>query len=92
MAFSPTFAPKLTGSTTSDPANITAGSVLAHTFTAAGAKTDNSMVLVNMPSLEANLCIVGARVSAANTIEVRIYNPTVGAINPASQEIRWMIF
>jgi len=92
MAFSPTFSPKLTGSTTSDLANIAAGTILAHTFTAPGAKTDNSMVFITMPSLETNLGIVGARVSAANTIEVRIFNPTAGAINPASQEIRWMIF
>ena len=92
MAFLPTFSPKLTGSTTSDPANITAGAVLAHTFTAPGAKTTNTLVVGNMPSLEADLCIVGWRVSAANTIEVRIYNPTGGAINPASQEIRWMVF
>lgn len=92
MAYGPNLTLKASGSVTSDPANITAGSVVAHTFTATGAKTDNSLVVVNMPSLENNVCIVGARVTAANTIEVRLYNPTGGAINPASQEIRWAIF
>lgn len=92
MAFVATFSPKAFGSTTSDPANITAGAVLAHTFTAPGVSTANTLVIGSMPSLETNLCIVGWRVSAANTIEVRIYNPTAGAINPASQEIRWMVF
>lgn len=92
MAYGPTLTLKASGSVTSDPASIGAGLVVAHTFTATGAKTDNSLVVVNMPSLETNVCIVGARVTAANTIEVRLYNPTAGAINPASQEIRWAIF
>jgi len=92
MAFAPPIAVKASGYTTTNPANITAGTVLAHTFTAPGAKTDNSLVIGNFPSLEANVSVVGWRVSAANTIEVRLYNPTGVDINPGSQEVRWMIF
>lgn len=86
------FAVRSSGKTTTNPANITAGTVLAHTFSAPGATTVNGGVVVNFPSLETNVCQVGARVTAAGTIEVRLYNPTGGDINPASQDVIWAVF
>lgn len=75
---------KISGQITTDPANISAASVLKHSMTIPGVKVGD-VVFVQAPSLENNLSLGDAYVSAANTVIVRIINPTAGAINPASQ-------
>lgn len=78
------------GSVTSDPANIAAATSLDHSLTISGV-LPGDLVFVTAPSLEANLTLGQAWVSAANTVKVRICNPTVGAINPASQAFNYWI-
>jgi hypothetical protein len=69
---------------TVDPANILANTTLALSLTVPGA-IPGQVFLVKADSLEANLAIGGAYCATAGTVVVRIVNPTVGAINPASQ-------
>ena len=84
------FGIKKFGSVTSDPANITAATVLEHTLTIPGVQPGD-LVFVTAPSLEANLIMSEPWVTAANTVKVRIANPTAGAINPASQTFNYWI-
>lgn len=84
------FGIKKFGSVTSDPANITAATSLDHSLTIPGV-LPGDLVFVTAPSLEANLTMSMAWVSAANTVKVRICNPTAGAINPASQTFNYWI-
>lgn len=79
------------GTITADPGNILAATSLELTLTISGARVGD-MVIINAPSLEANLNLGPAWVSATNTVKVRITNPTVGAIDPASQSFNyWLI-
>jgi hypothetical protein len=71
-------------SVTHNPASVGAGLVTEETITVTGAATGDR-VLINAPSLEANLVISSAYVSAADTVKFRLYNPTGAPIDPASQ-------
>jgi len=78
-------------SVTHDPANILAGAVNEETITVTGAVT-GGRVIVSAPSLEANVVLSNEIVSAADTVKFRLFNPTGGAINPASQSFLVTIF
>lgn len=67
----------------STPANSTA----SHTFTVSGLSTAD-IVFVNKPSYTAGLAVVGARVSAKDTLVLTTINSTAGAINPAAETYR----
>jgi hypothetical protein len=56
------------------------------TVTVAGLRPD-MVPVVNMPSLEAGLLFVSAQIKADNTLTITLFNGTVAAINPASQQI-----
>jgi hypothetical protein len=79
-------------------ANITVdlGSVAANTSeeettTVAGLTTD-MMVFVNKPSLDAGIGIVGARVSAADTLVLTVMNSTAGAVDASSETYKLFWF
>jgi hypothetical protein len=67
-----------------DPASIASATANEITQTVNGL-TLGFPVTVWGPSLEANVSITNAYCSAANTLVFRLSNPTVGAIDPASQ-------
>lgn len=87
----PCLSAKRSGFVTSNPASIPSATSLEHTLTIPGAKVGD-FPLVIAPSLEANLTLGAAYVSAVNTVKIRICNPTVAAIDPASQAFYYMIF
>jgi hypothetical protein len=67
-----------------DPVTLSFGSVATvstdtATASVTGLKTTD-VVTVNAQNLPANLGVVDARVSAADTLEVRLMNPTAGGI------------
>ena len=68
---------------TLDPSSVAATTVADQTFTLVGLSTD-MFVWVSPPSLDAGLLISYARVSATDTLQIRFYNTTGGAIDPAS--------
>lgn len=72
------------GPITADPDNILAATVGTVSLTVPGSTPDMHFI-VSAPSLEANLAVGGAYCTTAGTVVLRIVNPTVGAINPASQ-------
>jgi len=47
------------------------------------------MVIVSKPTAQAGLGVVGARVSAANTLSITFNNPTVAGITATAEE-KWL--
>jgi hypothetical protein len=77
--------PKRTWAVTVDPGNITAGTTVATDVTLKGLRP--GMVLVfDLPALEAGL-IPSLRVKAKDTAELRLFNSTGSAVNPAAQTL-----
>jgi hypothetical protein len=70
-----------------DFGSIAAGATAELTISVTGAAVGDSVHLGTPASLEAGLIVV-ARVSAADTVKVRVYNSTSGAIDPASGNFR----
>lgn len=70
---------------TLDPASVAANSESLQTFTIEGLSL-NDLVIVNKPSNTANIWIVQAYVSAADTLAIKFYNNSGGAIDPASED------
>lgn len=79
--------PQFAQQVTLDPSSINANSVSVETFTVTGVTLD-TMYRADGLSLEAGLFILGARPTAANTLELSIWNSTNAAVNPASQTFR----
>jgi hypothetical protein len=72
------------------PVSVAAGTTAEQTFTVPGVTFINSVpgsVLLNKPSQQAGLSIVGCRVNAANTIGITFQNNTAAAILPTANEI-----
>lgn len=67
-----------------DPASVAANTTARQTFTVAGLKVTD-FVQVSKPTLNAGLGVVGATVSAANTLAITFVNATAGAIDAASE-------
>jgi hypothetical protein len=65
------------------PASVAAATVAEQTFTVTGLTTADK-VIVNPPAIANATGIVGARVSAADTLAIRFVNPTAGALTPTS--------
>lgn len=58
------------------------------TLTVAGVDPTTDECLAVVPqagAMEAGVAIVACRVSAANTVAVKLVNPTAGAVDPASR-------
>jgi len=73
----------LTGSAVIDFPSIAAGLVVEDTITVTGANVGDAVSLGVPSTVDTNLMWSGY-VSAADTVTVRLYNPTAGAIDPAS--------
>lgn len=76
--------PQIVAKVTSNPASISAASVLAHSLTVAEARPGMHFI-VTAPDLEANVAVGGAYCSTKGTVVVRLVNPTAAPIDPASQ-------
>lgn len=70
---------------TNDPADRAANSTADLSLTVTGALTTDEVLNVFAPALESGLVLSNARVSAADTVTVRLANVTSGAINAAEQ-------
>ena len=75
---------------TQNPADVIAGAVNTESFTVTGVQPDH-WIQVMAPSLEAGLVLCQAWCDVANTVKVRIANPTVNPITTASQVFYFMI-
>lgn len=71
-------------SSTINPAAVAAATSAEQTFTVAGLKLGDT-VFVNKPTATAGVGIVGARVSATDTLALTFMNATAGSLDPASE-------
>lgn len=71
---------------TLSPTAVTANETAEQTFTVAGVNVGD-VVFVNKPTAQAGLGIVGARVSAANTVGITFSNNTGSSITPTASEV-----
>lgn len=94
MAVTTAITPIAAFDTTVNPASVAAGANgTDQTFTVTGYGLNTShMILVAFPSLEADLVFCNAHVSANDTIKVRFCNQSAGAIDPASQTMKVLVF
>jgi hypothetical protein len=72
-------------SVTLSPALIVLNTTAEQTFTVNGL-LPGDMVLVNKPTTQAGLGIVGSRVSAANTLAIAFSNNTAASITPTAAQ------
>jgi len=75
----------LMGSVSVDPPSIAAGTAVNVTATVAGLTTAHKVIAVCQADLEAGLVPIAIYASAANTLTIRLYNPTAAAIDGASR-------
>jgi hypothetical protein len=75
----------ITGSVAVDPASIAATTCAETQLTITGAAAGDVVVFTPPASLEAGLCYSGARVSAANTVQLRLCNVTGSGVDGASR-------
>lgn len=80
----------LNGSATLDPASIAASATATATITVTGAAVGNFVMVA--PGVDLQGLIHSAYVSAADTVEVAIFNPTAGAIDLASSIWKAKVF
>jgi hypothetical protein len=73
-------------SVTLSPAAVSANTSAEQAFTVNGLEAGDHVV-VNKPSAQAGLGIVGFRVSAANTLAITFGNFTGGSITPTASEV-----
>lgn len=71
---------------TLSPATIATTTSAEQTFTVTGLKL-HDFVWVNKPTTQAGLCIVGARVSAADTLAITFANVTSGTLTPTASQV-----
>ena len=73
------------GTNSIDVPNIPAGSGSTVSVTVTGATTGSAVSVSPTSALSNGIIIAWARVSAANTLEIRFENNSNGPINPAAQ-------
>lgn len=71
-----------------DPASAAANAVTEDTVTVTGLRTNMSVIALDVPSLSVAIGIVGAYVSAADTLTIRMINPTAGALDATAVTIK----
>jgi hypothetical protein len=77
---------------TYDAADLAAGAIVDAAVTVPGVLSTDVVIAVMGPAaLDAGLLIQSARVASANTVTVRLFNSTAGAINEASGVYRFII-
>ena len=72
-------------------AAVGANSVSRQTVTVKGARM-NMAILAVKPTDEANLFLIGARVTAKDTVEIDIWNNSAGSLTPAAQDYYFVGF
>jgi len=73
-----------------DIPSVAANTTEEETFTLTGVKVGD-FVSVSKSDLDAGIVFGSARVTAADTVGVQITNPTAGAVDAASEDVKVMV-
>ena len=81
------------GTVSVDPASLAAGAKASTTAAVTGIDPTTCFLVQFTPpaALETGLVPIAARISATDTIQVDLYNPTAGAIDGASRSWEYLI-
>lgn len=79
------------GTVAVNPASISANACAETAVTITGAAVGDMVLLSPPASLEAGLCASGARVSAANTVQIRLCNVTGDAVDGAERTWQYIL-
>jgi hypothetical protein len=82
----------IAGTQAINPPSIAATTRAAVTFTLAGAEVGDRILLEPPGALHDDLLFVGARVTAADTVSVYLYNPTGGAVDDGANTWNYTLF
>lgn len=84
------------GQVTHDAASLGAGASREDTITLTGNDTlklgTNDIVFVNVRNADTGIVVTGARVTAADTLKIKLYNPTGSGVDAGSLTIDVMVF
>ncbi len=69
------------------PVAVGANTTAEQTFTVSGLQVGDVIASITKPTAQAGLGIVGARVSAANTLAITFSNNTGGGITPTAGQV-----
>jgi len=83
---------KSCGTVAVDPPSIAAGAAANVDVTVTGLETTDYVFAVCTSDLEAGLVPIAVYVPAANTLRIRLYNPTAAAIDGVSRTWAWFAF
>jgi len=83
---------KSCGTVAVDPPSIAAGAAANVDVTVTGLETTDRVLVVCTEDLEAGLVPIAAYVPSANTLRIRLYNPTAAAIDGVSRIWAWFAF
>jgi hypothetical protein len=72
---------------TLSPAAVGANTTAEQTFTVAGVAVGDVVISVVKPTAQAGLGIVGARISASDTLAITFSNNTGGSITPTASQV-----
>ena len=72
---------------TLSPAAVAANTTAEQTFTVSGVPLDGMVLAINKPTAQAGLGIVGARVTAEDTIGITFSNNTGSSITPTASQV-----
>jgi hypothetical protein len=73
------------------PASVAAATTVEQTFTLLGVQPGDA-IDVTPPGLTAGVSVVGARISANNTVALQFVNTTAGALTPLAGSYIFVIF
>ncbi|MFN8533853.1 MAG: hypothetical protein U0556_09920 [Dehalococcoidia bacterium] len=79
-----------TGTLTVDPAEILAGAAANTAVTLTGVAVGDIVVVEPPADLEAGLVPIGAIVTDADEVSLRLYNPTIAAVDGAEKAWRYL--
>jgi len=75
-----------------DPPSIAAGAYSAFTVTFSGLAATDEVILMPPSDLEDGLILIGAHVTAADTITIKLHNKTGAAIDGAARDWAYIAF
>lgn len=79
------------GTISLNPASIAAGAVLETNVSGVTGADTTDLVFLNPVNLDTGLVCVGARVTDADNIKVKLYNPTAGAVDGAAVTYQYLL-
>jgi len=74
-----------------DIASIAANTTVEQSFNVPGVRLGDMVIVTTASAVNAGVFVASARVTAANTVALRVGNVTVGALDPVAQDCLFFV-